>query len=290
MNFEEMVTSDCIQPGQVVEMSPDFRDCVKSSKPGRPQKVNKMYRVRQQAFQEKNNAHQDLQGESLMPKIIKGKEDYNDAEQILCSIVREFSCHICDLTFALKERLRDHIQSVHLKNPLKKRVQSVHENDSSNVSASHEKAEVENVPSTHDTKSTNQCHICNKMYSSKVSLKLHIKVIHDGIKKHKCQICNKAYRLSGELNRHVEIQHENIRNFECDICKRYFGMRAQLMSHIKTVHDKKRDFKCKECSAAFGTKGELNRHTKIIHNNIRDFVCTICNGAYGTRYQYYNTF
>ena len=128
------------------------------------------------------------------------------------------------------------------------------------------------------------------MYSSKVSLKLHIKVIHDGIKKHKCQICNKAYRLSGELNRHVEIQHENIRNFECDICKRYFGMRAQLMSHIKTVHDKKRDFKCKECSAAFGTKGELNRHTKIIHNNIRDFVCTICNGAYGTRYQYYNTF
>ena len=38
-----------------------------------------------------------------------------------------------------------------------------------------------------------QCHLCEKSYSSKRNLQLHIKSIHEGVKSYKCSYCPKSF-------------------------------------------------------------------------------------------------
>ena len=42
-------------------------------------------------------------------------------------------------------------------------------------------------------KKKNICEICQKSFSTKFYLKLHVRTTHDEFKKHKCDICGKAF-------------------------------------------------------------------------------------------------
>jgi hypothetical protein len=64
-----------------------------------------------------------------------------------------------------------------------------------------------------------KCLICNAVFSSLGTLKIHIKGVHENIRDHKCMICNKAF---------LTIEHE------CWICHKTFKQRA-----YRQVHEKK---------------------------------------------------
>jgi len=103
-----------------------------------------------------------------------------------------------------------------------------------------------------------QCQICNKKYSSVVSLRNH-KNIHN--KRFGCQICCKKYPIKSCLLKHIRNVHENPRSFKCHVCKVRLSTKECLKRHQR-VHIKNRPkpFECSKCDYATDLKHSLNKH------------------------------
>ena len=61
----------------------------------------------------------------------------------------------------------------------------------------------------------------------------------DSIKGHgvKCNVCEMIFSTEGSLKLHVIAIHENRRDFKCDICGKSFSIAIRLNTHIKKVHE-----------------------------------------------------
>ena len=56
------------------------------------------------------------------------------------------------------------------------------------------------------------CSVCNKLFSSRSSLKTHVKMVHLQIKNHFCEFCNKAFFKPSLLRRHEET-HKSAKSY-----------------------------------------------------------------------------
>ena len=68
----------------------------------------------------------------------------------------------------------------------------------------------------HDGEKT--CFICNKSFSKKKGLMLHISVVHDKKKAFICEICEHAFGDDGSLSKHIAAVHYG--NTGCRVFKR----------------------------------------------------------------------
>lgn len=153
------------------------------------------------------------------------------------------------------------------------------------------------------------CHICNRKYCIKYSLKRHLKQAHSStpqsqaikIKNRPCQYCGKLFRRNTEREIHERIhtgekpfqcsicgacfiansklgvhllRHSNTRRYKCDQCDKNFFSRSHLNEH-NIVHTGERPFKCDKCNATFPRKKALQSHSKI-HSDKAAYKCTIC--------------
>ena len=90
--------------------------------------------------------------------------------------------------------------------------------------------------------------------------------------KYKCDRCNKSYTQRGHLNVHIKSVHLKVK-FNCEFCDYQSTTKSSLKKHINTVHLKLKPFQCDECDQSFGRSGHLKRHIDAVHKKIR-FRCS----------------
>jgi KRAB domain-containing zinc finger protein len=83
---------------------------------------------------------------------------------------------------------------------------------------------------------SNKCEICNKSFSRKDYLKVHIETVHEKKKRFECDICNKCFSYSCHLNHHTKSVHQKIKPHACELCNKRFTLLGNLTVHIKMVH------------------------------------------------------
>ncbi|MCQ2816148.1 MAG: hypothetical protein MJ252_02670 [archaeon] len=113
------------------------------------------------------------------------------------------------------------------------------------------------------------CSFCNKNYSNKSNLNVHINTIHHKILPHKCEYpdCNKSFSNLKRKQVHMRT-HYGHKPFECEICKKRFNEKIILKNHMK-VHSEEKNHKCQHCEKEYKHYYHLKEHIQIKHLNIK---------------------
>ena len=87
-----------------------------------------------------------------------------------------------------------------------------------------------------------QCSICEKLFTSKRSLKEHTAVVHDDKKPFKCDSCDISCATKSKLKRHIRMVHERLRTSQCSFCGKTFKSISNLKEECAEGVLKKSDF------------------------------------------------
>ena len=117
-----------------------------------------------------------------------------------------------------------------------------------------------------------KCDSCSKSFSSKITLKRHLKRVHPEEKIHQCFFCLKTFKRRCILTKHEKI-HMN-KPIECDTCDERFANIFDLEQHKRLQVDDKK-LKCDLCTKTFKHFNTLKRHERI-HTKEKPYECSIC--------------
>ena len=114
-------------------------------------------------------------------------------------------------------------------------------------------------------KNSNTCNICGKSFVCQSKLKRHVDGVQDCKKDHKCVECNKAFTQKSVLNVHIKRVHEEKSAHEDKSVHE-----DRSVPEDKSVHEDKSEkiFRCMKCGAVFSSIGNRNRHVKTIHPEV----------------------
>lgn len=123
------------------------------------------------------------------------------------------------------------------------------------------------------------CDYCNKKYTQKVSLKIHIQFEHGNYKGHICEWCGKKFWAQSRLKAHI-VTHTQEKNFTCPLCSKKFVTKESLLYHTR-LHTGEKPYKCSECSSSFLSASRRSDHYKRHHvGATTDFKCDVCHGMF----------
>lgn len=152
-------------------------------------------------------------------------------------IKNTYECHLCRKSFAGRQVIQRHSQSVHTGlRPFMCPSQS-----------------------------------CWKRFASKLTLKRHVDSIHGRLQPFVCpnQLCSKRFSYKCNLNRHIDSIHSGLKPYRCPTqsCSKMCSQKNELKQHIDSVHLGLKPFECpnRSCSMRFSHRGNLNRHIKSFH-------------------------
>ena len=92
------------------------------------------------------------------------------------------------------------------------------------------------------------CSKCERLLSSKDSLKWHMDTVHTDVKKFKCDYCKYAAKRLDHFRRHVEVIHD------------------RELQGVAYVHTDVKKIKCNHCNYAAKRRDHLGRHVRKVHH------------------------
>ncbi|CAK1583917.1 unnamed protein product [Parnassius mnemosyne] len=125
------------------------------------------------------------------------------------------------------------------------------------------------------------CPECNKTFSNKYNMLVHMKSHNGTTEKFHCNRCNKTYKSQASLKFHQKVSHEGILSFLCSYCGEAFPSRVERDVHTR-IHSGKKPYTCKYCGNSYRAKNTLDRHVEI-HLDIRKYECHICSKKFRKR-------
>ena len=163
-------------------------------------------------------------------------------------------CQICEQAFCCKKTLKIHVVEKHDLESLK---------STQNTFASQLFGIVKEEP-----KYVGEfgCQLCEKRFSHRRTLAVHIKQYHDKSNHIKCRYCDYTSFQPNLVKKHEEIKHLKVTFHKCNLCKFESYNLCSLKKHIRTVHEKERKFECQECGNKYQAKKRLLEHLMQDHN------------------------
>ncbi|VVC40664.1 Zinc finger C2H2-type,Zinc finger, RING/FYVE/PHD-type [Cinara cedri] len=123
----------------------------------------------------------------------------------------------------------------------------------------------------HKLNRVNQCQICQKCFTSKLSVTKHISRMHNLRKNYECSRCSKVFHKRSEIVIHIFNDHqEDYSIFSCDPCSELYESSQEFILHLETNM-----LKCDVCPQSFITSYRLHQHYKW-HLGINNFICQYC--------------
>ena len=108
------------------------------------------------------------------------------------------------------------------------------------------------------------CQFCDKQYTSKQGIDIHIQAIHENIR-FPCLQCDHIANSKKSLKSHTRAEHEGIR-FQCKECD-YVGKKSDnLKEHMQAKHEGIK-YSCQKCDYKANTPRQLRRHNESQHVN-----------------------
>jgi len=124
------------------------------------------------------------------------------------------------------------------------------------------------------------CELCEKPFSCKTALELHVNGVHANIKE-VCPVCGKEVRF---VNSHMRFAHseEKLNKFACNIpgCDKTFITKQNVAKHIERVHDGKKD----QCTICKEWLKNLPSHMYQVHKQGKEHVCDDCGKVFYRSY------
>uniref|UniRef100_A0A3Q3WH12 C2H2-type domain-containing protein n=1 Tax=Mola mola TaxID=94237 RepID=A0A3Q3WH12_MOLML len=120
------------------------------------------------------------------------------------------------------------------------------------------------------------CSVCSRKYSSKSSLRNHMRLHSEG-KYVTCSVCKKKFPSRGELDKHMRI-HTGEKPFKCSICDKAFIQNSSLTVHMRG-HTGEKPFSCSLCEKSYAVKSTLRMHMRK-HTGEKPYSCKVCGRSF----------
>ena len=165
----------------------------------------------------------------------------------------QFQCRFCTESYDIVLEFLDHFETHMTQNEqTQDKQQSASHKD--NFSNSESDKEIQNPKSIEVTMNTTQRNEATKTYVCEKDLNPEENSKIPKKKSTFCEKCDKGFSRKQKLNLHIKTVHEKVKSHKCDLCLKEFGQKGDLQKHIKIVHDKVKSHKCNLCFRAFGEK------------------------------------
>jgi len=109
------------------------------------------------------------------------------------------------------------------------------------------------------------CDQCNKQFSGKQILKIHIQSKHEGVM-FACNQCDKKFTQQGHLATHIKSKHEGVK-YPCNQCDYQATQHGNLITHIKSKHEGVK-YACNQCDHQATQQSHLATHIQSKHEGV----------------------
>lgn len=125
--------------------------------------------------------------------------------------------------------------------------------------------------------STFECSVCNSIFSTIQSLRIHKYDAHQNVKDmYNCIVCENKFTLPFKLSSHLKRYHVAYEHIDCTLCSKSVLGPEKLKIHKRKYHMRKKDpCTCLNCGKVFYCKDSLIRHEKS-HHDTNEVVCEFC--------------
>lgn len=181
----------------------------------------------------------------------------------------KFTCTVCKQEYSRIDRLNKHMKDKH--NGKKAKKPKFTKCKFCGIRVSRKFDLIRHIRAVHFSEKPHKCDDCGEMFAVKSNMLEHQKCVHNGdaakaASKFPCPNCDKKFTRRYNLDVHVKTVHEQKKLYVCKLCKQSLGSNRALKQHIEAKHeplDKRPLFKCSICDKQFTQKSNLSTHEKL---------------------------